>query len=79
MQEFNTLIDLVAADEAYLARVLAPAAASDAFTAALLRVLEESAEERASARAAGVPDIMLGVHRSDYMLDEPSGGFLQVQ
>lgn len=28
---------------------------------------------------AGQPEVVLGVHRSDYMLDAPSGGFLQVR
>ncbi len=34
---------------------------------------------RQARRALGVEsELVLGVNRSDYMLDEPSGGFLQV-
>lgn len=78
MPLFNQLVDAVAADEAYLAATLAPAAAQDDFTARLLRLLVDSAPRRAELAAAGRA-VVLGVHRSDYMLDAPSGGFLQVE
>jgi hypothetical protein len=77
MPLFNQLVDAVAADEAYLTTTLAPAAAQDSFTARLLRLLADSAPGRAQL-AAGGRQVVLGVHRSDYMLDAPSGGFLQV-
>ncbi|GFR52731.1 hypothetical protein Agub_g15268 [Astrephomene gubernaculifera] len=78
MPLFNSLIDAVASDEAYLETVLRPAAQHDAFTARLLRVLCASRGRRAALRAAG-REVVLGVHRSDYMLDQPSGTFLQVE
>lgn len=52
------------------------AAAHDAFTARLLRLLRDSRPARS--RWAGAAPV-LGVHRSDYMLDAPSGGFLQAR
>lgn len=58
--------------------MLSAAAAHDSFTAALLRVLRETRPARAALADAGVPEISLGLHRSDYMLDAPSGRFLQV-
>lgn len=78
MAAFNTLIDRVAADEAYLTATLTKAAEQDPFTGRLLALLHDSAPARAAAAAAGAQEVVLGVHRSDYMLDAPSGGFLQV-
>ncbi|KXZ48946.1 hypothetical protein GPECTOR_24g236 [Gonium pectorale] len=75
---FNSLVDAVAADEAYLEAVLRPAAAHDAFTARLLALLAASRPARRGLAAAG-REVALGVHRSDYMLDAPSGKFLQVE
>jgi glutathione synthase len=46
-------------------------------TGRLLGLLHDSAAARSATAAAGL-EVVLGVHRSDYMLDEPSGGFLQV-
>jgi glutathione synthase len=50
----------------------------DPFTGALLSVLRNTRPARQAMAAAGRPTLSLGVHRSDYMLDAPSGGFLQV-
>lgn len=50
----------------------------DSFTAGLLKVLRDSRAARAAMASAGKPALSLGIHRSDYMLDAPSGGFLQV-
>ncbi|KAG2487617.1 hypothetical protein HYH03_013756 [Edaphochlamys debaryana] len=75
---FNSLVDAVAADEPYLEAVLRPAAQHDEFTARLLRVLSDTRGARAALRAAG-SEVALGIHRSDYMLDAPSGKFLQVE
>jgi hypothetical protein len=80
MTIFNTLIDNVAADETYLEQTLQKAAQHDDFTGRLLKLMEASAPARAAAAAPdGVPEVVLGVHRSDYMLDAPTGGFLQVE
>jgi len=76
---FNRLVDAVARDEEYLESVLAGAARSDTFTAQLLEVLRQSRPARQALAAAGTDEIALGIHRSDYMLDVPSGGFLQVE
>lgn len=79
MTAFNILIDKVAADETYLKQTLQKAAQHDDFTARLLALMGASAAARAEAAVpGGVPEVVLGVHRSDYMLDAPSGGFLQV-
>jgi hypothetical protein len=51
------------------------AAGFDEFTRRLLRLLRDS---RAARRRLAGREVVLGVHRSDYMLDAPSGGFLQV-
>eukprot|EP00878_Enallax_costatus_P022444 GHUV01023809.1.p1 GENE.GHUV01023809.1~~GHUV01023809.1.p1 ORF type:complete len:478 (+),score=162.56 GHUV01023809.1:1126-2559(+) len=79
MKAFNTLVDRVAADEDYLTATLSKTAQHDAFTGRLLQVLHDTAAARQMTRAAGVPEVVLGVHRSDYMLDAPTGGFLQVE
>lgn len=78
MPLFNSLVDAVAADEPYLRRVLGAAAQHDAFTARLLALLDSSRAARVAVRGAG-REVVLGVHRSDYMLDAPSGKFLQVE
>lgn len=78
MTVFNTLIDRVAADESYLTVTLSRAAQQDPFTGKLLQLMHNTAPIRQAAKTAGVQEVVLGVHRSDYMLDAPSGGFLQV-
>lgn len=79
MTTFNTLIDRVAADEGYLFDTLELAGQQDDFTGRLLQLLQDSKPARAAAAAAGAKEVVLGVHRSDFMLDAPSGGFLQVR
>ena len=74
MPLFSLLVHQVSCDEEYLQQTLAAAAQFDGFTAKLLDVLVTTAAAR---RALG-PGVSLGLHRSDYMLDEPSGCFLQV-
>ena len=76
MRDFNALVDAVASDEAYLEETLRGAAAHDDFTARLLGLLRDSRGARQKFAAASP---VLGIHRSDYMLDAPSGGFLQVE
>jgi len=76
MPLFNRVIDAVAADEEYLEATLAPAAKFDDFTARLLQLLRDSRPARA---ARADRELVLGIHRSDYMLDAPSGKFLQVE
>ncbi|KAG2438087.1 hypothetical protein HXX76_005696 [Chlamydomonas incerta] len=78
MPLFNTLVDAVAADESYLETTLRPAAAQDAFTGRLLSCLQATRPERQAMQAAG-REVVLGIHRSDYMLDAPSGRYLQVE
>ncbi len=51
----------------------------DAFIGRLLALLRDTRPVRAAQAAAGRPELSLGVHRSDYMLDAPSQGFLQVR
>jgi len=51
----------------------------DVFTARLLGILRSSRNRRATLAVAGRPEVALGIHRSDYMLDAPSKGFLQVR
>ena len=56
---------------------LAGTFAVDNFTARLLRVHEEASAAGASGRRR--PAISLGILRSDYMVDEPTGRLLQVE
>jgi len=51
-----------------LLATLAPVLASDAFTAQLVALMTSSPRQR----------VRLGLHRSDYMVDGPSGRLLQV-
>lgn len=76
MPIFNQMVDRVASDEAYLENTLAAAATFDEFTKQLLQVLRSTRQVR---QARADQELALGVHRSDYMLDEPSGCFLQVE
>ncbi len=76
MPVFSAMVDRVASDEAYLETTLSQAARFDEFTGRLLSLLKASRQAR---QALGERNISLGVHRSDYMLDAPSGGFLQVR
>lgn len=76
MTAFNALVDSVSRDEAYLEGTLAAAARLDPFTNSLLELLRETRPLRESRRDT---DCALGIFRSDYMLDEPSSRFLQVE
>jgi len=76
---FNMMVDAVAKDEQYLEETLQAAARQDNFTQRLLDVLRSSRTRRASLATAGRPEVCLGIHRTDYMLDTPSQGFLQVE
>ncbi|KAI7842580.1 hypothetical protein COHA_003684 [Chlorella ohadii] len=75
---FNSMIDAVAADEAYLQEVLAAAAQEDEFMARLLRVFRETADVRHARQAVG-QERLLAVLRSDYMLHAPTNSLLQVE
>ncbi|XRB01472.1 glutathione synthetase [Pycnococcus provasolii] len=71
------LADATCVDPAWLEQALAAAARADVFTDALIRV--RSAAEPTRAAAAGGGGLTLGVYRSDYMVDEPTGRLLQVE
>jgi glutathione synthase len=65
----NILIDQVGCDQEYIARTLKPVFENDPFTARLVDLMLASPHQ----------PVRLGLHRSDYMLDGPSGGILQVE
>jgi len=68
---FNSMIDAVSRDSAYLKATLTAAGQDDEFTGQLLKLSEElptPATER-----------VLAINRSDYMLDDPSSRMLQVE
>ncbi|CAE8585778.1 unnamed protein product [Polarella glacialis] len=73
---WNELVDAVARDLPWLYATLEPAANADPFTARLMGISK-------AVHAAGLRQkLMLGIHRSDYMLHEPgdsSPRFLQVE
>jgi len=73
---WNKLVDSVARDLPWLYATLEPAAQADPFTGRLLKMSKEI-------HAEGLrQSLMLGIHRSDYMLHEPSNcvpQFLQVE
>ena len=71
---FNTLVDRVARDPAWLLGALREAAAADAdFTGRLVAVFERVLAAEA-AQPGSTQRWMLGVHRSDYMLHVGDGG-----
>lgn len=74
---WNKLVDAVARDVAWLHATLEPAASADPFTGRLLQMSKEIHREGLK------QPIMLGIHRSDYMLHEGSENseprFLQVE
>lgn len=70
MTLFSTLVDRISLDEDYLEQTLAVAASGDDFTAKLLEVFRRTRPER---QANKEQEVVLGIHRSDYMLDAPSG------
>ncbi|KAK3257568.1 hypothetical protein CYMTET_33350, partial [Cymbomonas tetramitiformis] len=69
----NKLTDAISKDEPYLRETLAEVCQSDPFTAKLMEIFESSREEAAKYDAA------LGILRSDYMVDAPTGALLQVE
>lgn len=73
MPTLNLLVDAVSRDEEFLQSTLKLASKYDEFTANLLRTFDATKQERQSRT-----EVSVGVHRSDYMLDEPSGRVLQV-
>ena len=74
MPGLSELVHAVSEDMDYVNETLSTAAQFDSFTKSLMDVHSKTAE----ARAKNGSPISLGLHRSDYMLDEPSGQLLQV-
>lgn len=74
MPLFSSVIHAVSQDLEHLHKVLGPTVETDTFTQQLLGLLRRTAR----ARAHNGSPITLGLHRSDYMLDEGSGNLLQV-
>ena len=74
MPHLSALVHAVSTDLAYLNITLRSAAQFDSFTKSLMDVHSKTADAREKAASP----ISLGLHRSDYMLDEPSGDLLQV-
>ena len=72
MPLMNRLYDAVSRDSEFLMSTLRPAAEFDDFTAHLLKIYDEVKDCQNG-------DVTLGIHRSDYMFDEPSGRLLQVR
>ena len=70
---FAELYDKVSRDDEFLRKTLAGAIKNDEFTAALWRIYEASGGQEGRVKAE------VGVLRSDYMLDAPSGLPLQVE
>lgn len=73
MPTLNLLVDAVSRDEDFLQSTLKLTTKHDEFTANLLKTFDATKKERHSRT-----EVSVGVHRSDYMLDEPSGRVLQV-
>ena len=65
----NLLVDAVANDPDWLLSTLAPVLESDPFTARLCNLMVSSPRQ----------SVRLGLHRSDYMVDGPSGSLLQIE
>lgn len=75
MPHLSSLVHAVSNDLTYLHRNLMSAAQFDSFTKGLIDVHNKTADSRGQHASP----ITLGLHRSDYMLDEPSGDLLQVR
>ena len=73
MPLMNELYDAVSCDSEFLTATLKSAAEFDDFTAKWLEIYSEVRDKKTDRT-----DITLGIHRSDYMLDDPSGRLLQV-
>jgi len=69
----NRMVENIASDEEYLRQTLKEVCKSDDFTRRLMEIFEATRTEAAR------DDAVLAVLRSDYMLDEPTGGLLQVE
>lgn len=74
MPRFSSLVHAVSLDLEYLDTTLEATAQWDTFTRDLLDLLKRTQ----AARMQNGSPITLGMHRSDYMLDEGSGEMLQV-
>lgn len=72
MPILNEMVHSVSKDEEFLKTTLAQASEYDEFTANLLRTYNKTKTMRDNRT-----EISVGVHRSDYMFDEPSGRLLQ--
>ena len=70
---FNKLIDRVARDTSYLKETLADSAKGDEFTKRLLELLDLHGGDKARQQ------LYLGIHRSDYMVDDKTKRLLQVE
>eukprot|EP01025_Chloroclados_australasicus_P024680 TRINITY_DN24749_c0_g3_i1.p1 TRINITY_DN24749_c0_g3~~TRINITY_DN24749_c0_g3_i1.p1 ORF type:complete len:521 (-),score=63.68 TRINITY_DN24749_c0_g3_i1:218-1612(-) len=78
MPTLNSLVDEISKDGEYLYKTLELAAQEDQFTKDLLEVYDKTEQVRKQIAKQG-REIVLGIHRSDYMLDDPSGKLLQVE
>jgi len=82
---FNILVDRVARSPDWLIRTLRAAGEADAeFTGKLLDVFEHAIEDGLQSRAGATrgemrQQYMLGIHRSDYMVDDRSSRLLQIE
>ena len=74
-EPYNKLVDAVARHPTYLADALSGVLDGDAFTARLFDIYQNmrGADPNFAKR------VHLGIHRSDYMLDEPSGKLMQIE
>ena len=82
---FNILVDRVARSPDWLIRTLRAAGEADTeFTGKLLDVFEHAIEDGQQSRAGATrgemrQQYMLGIHRSDYMVDDRSSRLLQIE
>ncbi|KAG7273985.1 hypothetical protein CRUP_011167 [Coryphaenoides rupestris] len=70
---YNLLVDLVSRDAPFLEEALASTVLVDDFTARLFNIHKQMLAEGRSS------PIVLGINRSDYMLDDPGGHLKQVE
>jgi glutathione synthase len=82
---FNLLVDRVARNPEWLLKTLKAAGEADnEFTGKLLDILEHAIEDGLQAHTSAKrgemrQKYMLGIHRSDYMIDESSSRLLQIE
>lgn len=74
---YNKLVDSVSRHPTYLERSLRSVLSGDPFTARLYAIHEKVKSEMGAKAYASRTH--LGIHRSDYMLDEPTGKMLQIE